>query len=282
MDPDMLAAMANEAQADARVTAETNTDPNQKDVTAVEDEIGNDTQDFSRTPWDERTPEERGETEEPSKTETETETDKTDTETKTNTETPASTEEAPAETPEAPEVETVDPNEWLKTLPPAPAELNLKAPEYDEEGNVVNMTGQEFLEYVTQTSQYATRVENYNQTVLNRSMDEAEKILPEIKTSEVIRQLFENQLVAMTVNGQGTAVDAAREIAKLRSDSSAEGAQSAKSRIEVVKNSAVESPSKSNTQENKPIDKKLAQRLKANDSDAFDELFLGWIDEGKI
>lgn len=281
MDPDMLAAMANEAQQDARVTAQENKEPDQKDVTAVEDEIGNDTQDFSRTPWDDRTPEERGESPEApleTNTETETETDNTETETKTNTEN--STDEV-AETQEAP-TEEVDENEWLRSLPEPPADLNIKTPEYDEDGQVVNMTGQEFLDYVTARAEYATDLKNYNNTVLSRSMEEAEKILPEIKTSQQIRALFENQLVAMTVNGNGTAVDAARAINALRGDSKAEGAQSAKSRIEVVKNSSVESPSKSEAQQKGSVDKKLAARLKANDSDAFDELFSTWIDEKKI
>lgn len=275
---DLVSLVADVAQAEQRVDvpAETKT----ADVTAEEAEYVGDDQDFSRTPWDERP---QPEAEVPSKEETETSSEaKKPEEPKTETET--NKEEAPAE--EAPKEEqpAEDNNDWLKTLPPPPQDLQLKQPEYDEDGNVINMTGPEFMNYVQQATLQATRVDSYNRMFLDRSLQAAEEILPEMKTNENIRKMVQNQVVAATMNGENfTAVDAARSVKSLIGTAKSEGANSAKTSITIQKNAALETPSNQpKPDEKSQADKNLTKRLKSNDKTAYDELLANWIEDGII
>lgn len=279
MDEELLGLMADTAQAEERVQVPEKT--NTEDVSATEDvELVGDDVDYDRTPWDER---DHTEDVEPLKqteeTETESETD-TETETKTNTsEEEATDTQAEAETKEE---TTLD---WAKSLPQAPAELELAKPEFDDEGSLVNMTGQQFLDYTTAYSAYQTRVENYNNAVLTKAMETAESILPEIKTSDRINSLFQNQVVAITGSGQGSGqaiVDAALALKELTGDAEQKGARNAKTHIEIQKNAQVDTPS-NNTQTTKP-DKEtaIAKRLRTGDKSAQDDLFALWLEEGKL
>lgn len=264
---DLVAVAETEAHAapqNAETQKQTESDTETNTVTATEDEFVGDEQDFSRQDWDERPADEsEDETEEPSQTE--------DAETAPSTD---STEEAPV-TPE-------NDNSWLQTLPTPPPQPQLKAPEVDEDGQLLNMTPQEFIEYNAQVAVQRVREENYNQQVLNRSLEVAESILPEIKTNETIRNMVLNQVVANTLNGNNyTAVDAARDIKSLLGDAKSEGAQNTRTNITIQKNAAVESPSNQKPTKPSKADQ-LAKRLKSNDHSAFDELMLDWQEQGKI
>lgn len=269
IDESLLSDVADVAQAQERVEVPEKTETKTETKTAEEDDFVGDDQDFSHQPWDEReteTEEEAESEEAPSKTETETE---------------------PVEPVAEPEKETEpaaqeDNNAWVQTLPPAPMEFGLPEPEFDEEGNVTNMTGQEFLNYTIQKASHQAQVTNWNSTVMNRALDEAEKILPEIKTNPTVRQLVQNQVVANTINGQSyTAVDAARDVKALIGEAKSTGAQNQRTSIRIQKNSAVESPTNQKKTAPSKIDK-LAKRLKANDPAAFEDVFSLWQEEGKV
>lgn len=273
-DDQLLSDVADIAQTEERVEAptpeaktETNTDSTADDEQIIDD------QDFSRVPWDER------EKEEPSKTETETETETNTPSEEVNTETETKTQ---AESQEVETPPSADDDTWKATLPQAPQEFNLPAPEFDEDGNVTNMTGQEFLQYTAQYAAHQARVEAYNDSFIHRSLDAAESILPEMGSDQGIRNMVQNLVVANTLNGNNyTAVDAAREVKALLGAAKTEGAQNQRTSITIQKNAAVETPSNQQKTEPTKADK-LAKRLKANDASAFDELMEVWVEDGLV
>lgn len=281
MDEELLGLMADNAQAEERVQIPEKT--NTEDVSATEDvELAGDDVDYDRTPWDER---DHTEDVEPSKQTDETETEsETNTDTETETKTNTSEEEATdtqAET-DSTEDSTID---WAKGLPQAPAELDLPKPEFDEEGSLTNMTGQQFLDYTTAYSAYQNRVDNYNNAVLTKAMETAETILPEIKTDDQINALFQNQVVAITGSGEGSGqaiVEAALALKKLTGNAEQKGARNAKTHIEIQKNATVDTPS--NKSQNTKPDKEaaIAKRLRTGDKSAQDDLFSLWLEEGKL
>lgn len=240
-------------------------DPKTKEPVAAppteDEEEEPDTQDFSRTPADE--PEDT--VEKPAATEP----------SKTETETPVAESEVEA---------------WKKTLPSPPPAYAGKQPEVDEQGQITNMTPQEYTQYITEVAKADLRQEMYVSNVENQALDYAEKILPEIKTNPAVRQMVQNARVASIINGQQIdAVTAALQVKEALgitttklAEAKAEGAQNAKTSITIQKNAAVETKGASQTKPQANRADKLAKRLKAGDNEAFVELFDGWEKEGKI
>lgn len=211
-----------------------------------DDAEGTDTQDFSREPV--APVEEPTEDAEPSQTETKT------------------------------EPEPVN-DDWKATLPPPPPAFALPAPVADEDGNI---SPEAYTEYVTEKAKAEMRQENYLQQVENRALDEAEKILPELKTNPVVRTMLQNIRIAQVVNGQeADAVSAAREIRALLGEATAKGANNAKTQITIAKNAQVETPNNQTKPKPSKADK-LDKRLKAGDDSAFAELFEIMAEEGKL
>lgn len=241
-----------------------------KTQTETEDaEEAVDTQDYSREPRTEsdadaetQGEESKDETEEEQSQEPSKQTDKTETEDKDKTE---STD--------------VD---WKTTLPPPPVFDNIKEPELNEEGQITNMTPAEYEDYLISKAEQRFQQKAYDNYVENAALDAAEQILPDIKTNPALRQIIESMRIASVVDGtQIDAVQAAKEVKKLLGGATAEGAQNAKTSIEIQKNVALETGAGSRQVDNTSTDQ-LNKRLKRNEPGAFEELMDMWQEEGKV
>jgi hypothetical protein len=236
-----------ETKPETKTETKTQTNTKSEEEVTPDEEQGTDTQDFSR-----------------------------ETETPTEPETPEPAEPSQTETKTEPEPVNDD---WKLTLPPPPPAFAIPAPTPDEDGNI---SPEAYTEYVTEKAKAEMRQENYLQQVENRALDEAEKILPELKTNPLVRTMLQNTRVAQVVNGQeGDAVSAAREIRALLGEAKASGANNAKTQITITKNAQVETPNNQTKPQPSKADK-LDKRLKAGDDSAFAELFEIMAEEGKL
>lgn len=216
--------------------------------------------------------------------------DETSETTQTQTE-PSQTEtQTETENKEADKADAVQEVDWQAGLPPAPPEYQGKIPEVDADGNIVNMTPQEYIEYQQQYPLYLLRKENYNNTVESAAISAAEQILPEMKTNPAIAQLVRDMRVASVISGtQINSYEAAKTVRdalgispeKLQA-AKAEGAQNAKVQIKTVKNAALETSS-SQVKSDNSKDVKLDKRLRSGHDDAaFESLLDSWSEQGLI
>jgi len=213
---------------------------------------------------------------------------------KTNTESESS-EEQTDETSKTENKTDADYTDWKKQLPPPPPDYEGKKPEFNDEGQIVNMTPQEYLDYVKAEAVVANRKDSYANLVENRAFDIAEQILPDIKTNTAVRQLVENTRTASILRGQEIdTVQAAiavrdalglssQKIEQAKQEGFTEGDQNAKVKIEESKNAALETGSSQRRSDNKP-DKtaELQKRIARGDDNAFAELIGDWMEQGKI
>lgn len=174
-------------------------------------------------------------------------------------------------------------NDWRAMLPPAPVVPKIeKTPELDDNNNIVNMTPQEYEDYLVTKAEHRMAERSYAQLVENAALDQVEKILPEIKENPTIRQLVENQRVADVVAGkQGDIVEAAKALRTLLDGKKAEGAQNTKVSIETQELAAVETGN-TQTQHTNAKGEDIARRINAGDDDAFVELLDIWQDQGYV
>jgi len=188
------------------------------------------------------------------------------------------------------QTEAVDDN-WKASLPPPPAPYQGPVPEVDEAtGQIVNMTPQEYAQYMRESTKAELRQEAYAGYIENAALDAAEKILPEIKTNQAVRTMVENARVASIINGQQIdAFEAAKQVREALgiapqtiAQAKAEGAQNAKASITIQKNAALEtSASNTNTTGDDEVSK-LQKRIKRGDDEAFAELLGMWEKDGKL
>lgn len=205
-------------------------------------------------------------------------------EAKTETEqTTETTESEPSQT----ETNTdADVSDWKAKLPPPPVPIPVKQPEYDAEGNIVNMTPQDYEAYLIGKAQNQLSQQMYSNFIENAAFDNAEKILPEMKTNPKIREM----VMAMRIIGGdgGDTVAAAQAVKDALGISSekltaakAQGAQSAKSSITIQKNAALETNGASTKKEtSKSSD--LVKRAQRGDEDALATLIGDWDEAGKL
>lgn len=177
------------------------------------------------------------------------------------------------------------------TLPPPPQGYTGKVPEIDPEtGQITNMNPVEYATYMRESTKAEMKLESYNNYVEHAALDAAEKILPDLKTNPAVRTLVENARVASIYNGQMiNAFEAAKLVrdalgitpAKI-ADAKAQGAQNAKSSIEIQKNASLETSSSSKG--NPTADKvtTLQKRVQRGDDEAFVELLGIWEKDGKV
>ncbi len=185
------------------------------------------------------------------------------------------------ETEDKDKTESTD-DDWRNTLPAPPVFDDIVEPEVNEDGQITNMTPQEYEEYLINKAEQRFQQKAYDNYVENAALDAAEKILPEIKTNPAVRQMIESMRIASVVDGQQIdAVQAAKEIKALIGGAKAEGAQNAKTSIEIQKNVALETGSGSKNVDNTSSDQ-LNKRLKRNEPGAFEELMDLWQEEGKV
>lgn len=178
---------------------------------------------------------------------------------------------------------------WEATLPPAPLPYQGPVPEVDPEtGQISNMGPEEYAQYTRETLKAELRQEAYQSTYENAALNAAEKILPEIKTNQFVRQMVENARIASVLNGQQiSSVEAAKQVREALgiapeklTQAKNEGAQNAKVSIEVQKSAALGSSSSQVPSEDPTND--LVKRIQRGDDDAFTSLLSMWEDEGKI
>lgn len=184
---------------------------------------------------------------------------------------------------ETQKTEAVADDDWKTGLPPPPQTYQLIEPQVNDEGQITNMDAAQYQQYLVERAKSEMRSEMYTQVVENRALDVAEKILPELKTTPLVRQMVQNIRIASIVNGQVMdTVEAAKQVKELLSGSEAKGAQNAKASITIQKNAAVETKGATQTKAQPSKTDRLAKRLKAGDDEAFAELFDTWNQEGKL
>lgn len=225
---------------------------------------------------------------------TETKTDETSEEEVTpETVEPVKAETTETETQEPSKIETetsdAEVENWAETLPPPPVPYNGPVPEVNEEGVIVNMTPEQYATWQRETLKAELREESYQSFVENRSLEVAEKVLPEMKTNPLIRQMVQNARVASVMNGQAIDnVEAAKQVrealgiapAKI-AEAEARAAKNAKASITVQKQAALET---SSTQKGPDTDKMdaLQKRVQRGDDTAFVELLDIWTKSGQL
>lgn len=211
--------------------------------------------------------------------------------TQTNDETVEPSKTETSETKTETENSEQDFTKWQETLPPPPPEYDGKKPEFNEDGQITNMTPQEYLDYTIAMASEATRKENYSTFVEGRALDIAEQILPDIKTNENVRKMVENTRIASLLSGnQMDTVQAALQVRDLLGISTeklqaakTEGANSTKASIEIQQNAALETGSaqKKTTSEGEKISQ-LQKRVQRGDDTAFVELLNVWEEKGLL
>ncbi|CAB4183214.1 hypothetical protein UFOVP1439_7 [uncultured Caudovirales phage] len=207
----------------------------------------------------------------------------------TQTEATETTESEPSKT--ETQVTDAEVDNWKVTLPPPPSAYTGPQPEIDPTtGQVTNMDPMEYATYMRESTKSELRAELYTQMVETQSLAVAEQILPELKTNPSIRKMVENARVASIINGQQIDnVEAAKQVrdalglapAKLQA-AKAEGAQSAKSSIEIQKNASLETSSSQKDSGTADEVTALQKRVQRGDDEAFAELLGIWDKAGKL
>lgn len=180
---------------------------------------------------------------------------------------------------------------WKDALPPAPQGFQGKEPEYDDFGNIVNMTPQDYNQYIIDKAAAASDERSYQSLVQQQAFIVAEQLLPEIKTNPAVRQLVQNVQLGGVVAGQDIDPVKAAQIVKdalgisteKLAAAKAEGINSTKASITVQKAAALETSS-TQTQVSDDGDKvtNLQKRIKKGDDNAFAELLDLWQEQGVI
>lgn len=215
---------------------------------------------------------------------------KTDESTETKKETSEESKDSKDETSKTETKSAEDFSNWRDTLPPPPAEFQGKTPEFNEEGAIVNMTPQEYSDYLAANAAHSYRKEAYTNNVEVRAFQVAEEIIPEIKDNPAIRQLIQNTRIASHLSGQP--IDTVQAALQVRDAlglaperlqaAKAEGAQNAKASITVQKNAALESGSSRVKSDDGDKIVKLQRRVRSGDDAAFVEILDIWQDKGII
>jgi hypothetical protein len=188
------------------------------------------------------------------------------------------TTEAPAEEPSQ-ETKT-DAVDWTANLPTAPEDKEILPPEPDADGKV---DLEAYADYLEARTEYKSKLNQYNDQVLEVAFAEVERVLPEVKDNEGLQKMLRNTLLSS--NDPQDMVDAANgvraEIDKVAAESKAAGVNSTKASITIQKNAAVETGATQVKPDTSKADN-LDKRLKANDDSAFEELMDQWQEDGKV
>lgn len=232
-----------------------------------------------------------GSTEPETKTEVVEETTETTPKVETPAEVPAA-EETPTEKPSEPlktetesspepetKIETPESKvDWTQFLPPAP---QVPPPQPDENGDI---SREDYTKYIIAQAkaelEYDNKVKEFKE-ITSQQLDEAEKILPDIKSNPKTRALVENHRIATAINGQsGDLVTAAQDIKSLLDEARAEGAKNAQASVTIQKAAAVETGSSPAPSEEEVQGEQLAKRINAGDDEAVVELLSIWDEKG--
>jgi len=192
------------------------------------------------------------------------------------------TEPAAVVTPEPSQPQTQKPAiDWTQFVPSASAEVTPPTP--DEDGNVDRQEWSDYLiAKAKQEAKAEIRSEEAQKTSINRLLDAAEAILPEMKTNPKVAELVRNSAYANLVQGQAPDFEgAAKTIKELMGGVRAEATTNATVSFETQQASALENGA--STQPSAPnTGQALADRINNNDQDAFVELIDEWTKQGVI
>lgn len=188
-------------------------------------------------------------------------------------ETPAPETQAPSQT----ETKVPDPIDWTAFVPTLKTDVQPPTP--DENGNVDR---EEWSQYLIDKAKAEIRSEEAQRASINRGLDQAETILPEMKTNPKVAELVRNAAYANLVQGQApNFIGAAQTIKDLMGGIKAEATNNANVSITTQKVAAVETGAATMPEaENKG--RALADRINSNDQDAFVELMDEWQKQGVV
>lgn len=230
----------------------------------------------------------------------ETKTEKTETK-KAPTEEASGTPETPV-APVAPEAgmpepsktetqtETLVEDNWKETLPPRPADYAGPQPEVDPEtGQVTNMDLDQYQTWQRENMMASFRQEMWDNQVQQTALDNAEKILPDMKTNPGVRKMVLDTVTASILSGQQIdSYEAARQVREAMgigpaqiAAARAEATANVKTHIEVQKIAGVETSTPKAHGETDKV-QNLQKRIRGGDDEAFAELLDIWTDAGVI
>ncbi len=156
-------------------------------------------------------------------------------------------------------------------------------PTPDENGNVDRDEWSAYLvAKAKEEAKAELRAEDAIRTSVNRGLDQAEQILPEMKTNPKIAALVRDSAYARLIDGQDPDfTEAAKTIKELMGGVRAEATNNANVSVQTQQVAAVENGS--STQPTGPdTGRDLADRINNNDQDAFVELIDEWQKQGVL
>lgn len=190
--------------------------------------------------------------------------------------------EVPEQTNPQPEPQEVaEEFDWKQNLLMDPGDFTIERPKPDEYGQLDPL---EYSKYLKAEVMHDLKVEAYNDKLITAAYDAVEKILPEVKSDPVFRNLIQNTFNS-TLSGEET-VNMAKSLRtsldSIAGVNKAAGAQSAKTSITIQKNAALETKGATQVKADTSRADNLSKRLAKNDTTAFEELMGGWLEDGKI
>lgn len=173
--------------------------------------------------------------------------------------------------------QTTEPRvDWSKFLPPV---QELPKPQADENGQV---DSGELMDYMANEVVNRIRQENQIVTQVNEGLSKAEEILPEMKTDPNIARLVRDATFASVAEGQQPDfVKTAEAFKEVLGSARAAANTNAQVGFTTQQNAQVATGA-SNTKEEVSNGAKLADRINANDQDAFVELLDVWQQQGVV
>lgn len=195
----------------------------------------------------------------------------------TESETPS--EPAATDTPAPSQTETQIPKpiDWTQFVPTM--KTMVEPPAEDENGQV---SRDDLVRYAVEQAKVEMRSEAAQIQSLNKNLDQAEALLPEMKSNPKIAELVRNNAFATLQQGQAPDfVSAARAIKEIMGGVKAEATTNATTHITTQQNAAVGTGSSTRPSETNKS-QQLADRINSNDQDAFVELLDLWQKDGIV
>jgi hypothetical protein len=191
--------------------------------------------------------------------------------------TPEPVAQAENQEPSKTETETPEPIDWQQFIPKAETEVQMPQPREDG-----TLDPQEYENYILAKAEARLEAKNAIQTAMQRSLEKAEEILPEMKTDPKIAALVQKTATAQAVtSGQVDFIAAANELKEVLGLTKTQAENNVRTSVEIQKNAALETGSATKASEPSK-GQVIADRINAGDEDAFIELIDMWQEEGVL